>query len=84
MSKLEKQQIEALNKINQLRDLKEDVELNGIHNPYGVQLLEMNEDALRNILDKELKAAAIRVIEERIANQKKLTDFLLGGENDNE
>ena len=78
MSKLEQQQIEALSKINKLREIESDVKLNGIHNPYGVQLLELGELELKEKLDRELRVGALATISYRISELKKEAHQLLG------
>lgn len=77
MSKLEEQQIEALNKINQLREIRFDVILNGIHNPHGTQLLELKELELKEQIESDIKSAFLVLIEERLSELTESTTQLL-------
>ncbi|MFA7327822.1 MAG: hypothetical protein WC121_14230 [Candidatus Kapaibacterium sp.] len=76
MSKLEEQQIEALKKINELREIQKDVQLNGIHNPHGIQLLEINELELKEELEEEMKTTYLSILEKKLDEIKKAADSL--------
>ena len=76
-SKSEDKQIEALTKAKELREIKEDIELNGVHNPYGLRLLEANELGTKENLDNALKAAALEIINERYDTHYKSVVALL-------
>ena len=77
MSKLKEQQIEALNKINQLRAIKDDVELNGINNPYSTELLEMNELELKEEIEVTLKHTFLILLNIKIDEKIKTANQLL-------
>jgi hypothetical protein len=81
MSKLEEQQIEALNKINQLREIRFDVILNGIHNPYSTQLIELRELELKEQIESDLKSSFLVLIEEKLSELTESTTNLLDEDN---
>lgn len=82
MSKLEEKQIEALTKINQLREIQTYVELNGVFNPYSLQLLELGELELKEKIDQELRAGYLATLSYRISVLQREAHQLLGGGNE--
>lgn len=75
MSKLD-EQIEAMTKLRELREIRADVELNGIHNPYGYRLVELHEVELRDTLEQESKQVYLDKLDSKILSIKSLVEKL--------
>lgn len=78
-SKLEEQQIEALEKVKEFREILEDLEINGIDNPYGLRLLEQGELETKEKLDRAFKIMAKEILSARYEEHKKTIDSLFEG-----
>lgn len=74
MSKQNLDNVEILTKIQKLREIADDVEYNGIHNPHSTSLLELKELELKEELEIEMRQMYVKKIDAKIEEYKKMAD----------